>query len=492
MKSSLIAGLFTSFAGVIVACGATVQSEPQPDPPVADAGPAPDANADAPTKPSSCSAPLVDPKCATQTPAPTTPAAVETFVKDNAIPLRCDGGGNEAVWDLRPLVDLYGDQKIFMIGEVHGSNEIGIVSSLVFEELAAKKLVNVVAFELPMDLEPALQRYVDTGKDPMAEQMIRSMATNMFGAILPKSARALAAKGVALRVGAVDIPYDPATPVAAIQEVAAKLTTQKDVVLATLPTNATPGNPADVQAANAYFDHITSKKTEICAELSEADCDRLVAMTHALWCVVLSDDRGGSEQWFARREQVIYYNMHAKMTAETDRMFLHMGAAHTNKLSFSAGSRMAKEWPLTKGRVFSVAPAYGDGSVIWYGGDMDLPGEPESIVSALGADAQPFFMSTTRPSATCQANPIQDEPEQTVGVGGTRGEVYDGYIHYGKLTSERRPGDTKLSRAGASPSDGARAASSLDATSARILAFRATIERREREALTARGVGARR
>lgn len=483
MRPSLVAFLFASLAGVIAACSSADAQAPIDPPAVADAGPAGDAapavDSGSTARPTACSEPLVDPKCSSTTPAPTSEAEVSKFVKDNGVPLRC-GSGKDVVWDLRPLVQLYGDQKMFMVGEVHGSNEIGIMSSLLLEELATKKLVNVLAYELPMDFEAPLQNYVETGKDALAEHFVNRGARNMFGAILTKTARDLFTKGIKLKVGAVDIPTSPEIAEQAIREVAAKLTTQKDTVLATLPSVQGEPTTADFANANAYFDLVTGKKTEICAELSAADCDRLVAMTHALWASTLQYDEvtGQGQQWFARREEVIYYNMHAKMPAATDRMFLHMGAHHTNKHVGSAGSRMAKEWPGTKGQVFSIAPAYGDGSVIFYGQDMDLPGEPQSLVAPLTqVPPHPVFVSVTRPSAACVQNPLEDETDGSLGEG-TLGQLYDGYIHYGKLTSERRPTDATISR-------------DDDVLGKSLAAFRARVERRERAAFAAGGLGKR-
>lgn len=453
MRITPIAGLLASFAGATFACSGSTQVEDRKDPsvvvqtPPIDAGTEMDA-ADAAPSFLACGAALVDPTCATTMPAPTTDAAIGVFLKTSAVPLRCDASGGTAHWDLRPLVQLYGAQKMFMMGEVHGTNEIGIVSSLVFERLASQKLVNIVAFELPMDFEGPLQQYVDTGHDATAEKVLKAYAKNMFGPILTNTARSLVEKGLKLRIGAVDIPYDPQAAVAEIQDVATKLTspTQKENVLAMLPAfTSTPPSATDIKNANTYFDHIIAEKAAICAELSAAECDRLVAMTHALWASTLYDEHGDDTLWFARREEVLYYNLHTKIAGPNDRMYLHMGAFHTNKFSASAGSRMAKEYALTKGHVVSVAPAYDDGSVIWYGKDMDLAGAPLTITTALSqAPAEPLFVSTTRPSATCETNPLDGEPDDSVG-GGTRGELYDGYIHYGKLTSEKRPGDTALS-----------------------------------------------
>lgn len=481
MKRTIV-GLLATLSVTAFACGAKIEIQANTQPP-AQVGTEPpvvtaDAGSDAPVTQPSCGGLLPDPSCSTLKDAPTAQAAINAFVKENAIPIRCSAPGGKSAWDLRPLVDLYGTQKIFAIGEVHGTNEIGIVSSLAFDELASKKLVNVVAFEMPMDFEAPLQRYVDTGSDPQADQLIKYFAKNMFGSILTRSARDQVVKGNKITVGAVDIPQDPQFAVRAIQDVATKLTTQQATVLSTLPTGvAEPPSQTDIANVKTYFDLIIAKKTEICAELSANECDRLVAMTHALWASTLAYDESESQSqlWFSRREEVIYFNMKSKVATASDRMFLHMGAFHTNKHLASAGSRMANEYALTKGQVFSVAPAYGDGSVIWYGQDMDLPGEPATITGALtDKPTQTFFVSTTRPSAACVANPFGEESEETVGVGGSRADLYDGYIHYGTLTSERRPTEATLSRE--MTAKGLREMAGLEA-------FRARIARNERSAL---------
>jgi hypothetical protein len=502
MKTRLTTPLLTAFASFAVAACGAIAPLPDPDPSAAapppdteTTTPAPPVTPGKPPKPASCGTGLVVPQCASLAPAPATSAAITAFVKDDAIPLRC-GDPTNARWDLRSLVDAYGSQKIFAVGEVHGTNEIGIVSSLLFEELASKDLVDVLAFEMPMDLEPVFQHYVDGVKDAEAERMISYFAPNMFGSILTKTARDLVAKGKKIKIAAVDIPYGTEIAVDAIRAVAAKLTSQaqKDSVLATLPTVATDTpTPDELARVNAYFDHIAEKKAEICAELTADDCDRLDAMTHALWATATTYDQGDSQEWFRRREVAIYYNMRSKMAAPTNRMFLHMGAFHTNKHTASAGSRMANEYPLTKGQVFSVAPAYGDGSVIWYGEDMDLPGDPATILDALTQKpAHPFFVSTTRPSATCVGNPLGDEMESQVGAGGTRAQLYDGYIHYGQLTSEKHPTNATLTRDDDATSGGGGASGGI---AQKLSAFRARSHAREAQgagSVAKRGPAARR
>jgi hypothetical protein len=407
-------------------------------------------------------------------------------VKDAAIPLRCGGGDTPPLWDVHPLVDLYGSQKIFMMGEVHGTNEIGIMSSVLLEQLAMAKQVNVLAFELPMDLGEPLQRWVATGDDPEAEALLDQLAPNMFGSILTRTARDLVKRGIPIRVAAVDYPYRADIPVAAIQQVATKLTTQANSVLGTLPTSTNePPSPEDKTKATAYFDHILASKDAICAELTAPDCERLVAMTHALWVATFLGDSDDKELWFARREEVIYYNLKSAMASPADRMFLHMGAAHTNKYEFSAGSRMAHEFAPTKDKVFSVAPGYGDGSVIWYGAERDLPGDPMTLNTALThAPENPVFVSTTRPSSKCETNPFGLEPENRT-VSGGRAETYDGYIHYGKLTSERTPSATTFER-DVAKSATSKGAGALHPGVDRFLERRAQVEAQEQAALRAR------
>ena len=181
---------------------------------------------------------------------------------------------------------------------------------------------------------------------------------------------------------------------------------------------------------------------------------------------------------------MIFYNLKSLVTKPTDRMFLHMGAAHTNKYEFSGGSRMTHEYTLTKDKVFSVAPAYGTGSVIWYGDDMDLPGDPATLTDALSdAPKNPFFVSTTRPNAACQKNPFGLESEGGVGVGGTRADLYDGYIHYGRLTSEKRPKDATISRDIAIANDGKAGGAGISMVKlGRMLEFRERIRAKERAA----------
>lgn len=491
MKSASFATLGIPLVSLLVAIGSasacTVTVEPSQsavsdaavDAPVVNT----DAASDASTTPETCPAPPAIPACEKTTPAPKAKADIASFIQASAVPIRCSAAANDKLWDLRHLVTLYGAQKMFMVGEVHGSNEIGIVSSRLLEELGSKKLVNVLGYEFPMDAEESFQNYIDTGSDPFVDEYIGQMPPNMFAAILTETAKGLKKRGLPIRLAAVDIPYQPDYPVSELAKIGNKLTTQKNLVLGTLPSPNNPPTVTDFQQVNTYFDSVMAKKTEVCAELSAADCDRFFAYLHALWAATMAYDENEaqSELWFARREEVIYYNMHDKMRDPADRMFLHMGAFHTNKHAMSAGSRMAHEYALTKGQVFSVGPAYGDGSVIHYGQDQKIPGEPRTVMNALThTPPHPLFVPLNQPSDTCVQNPLGLEADEGVAGEALRGELYDGYLHYGKLTSEAHPKDATLS----SKSGGPNAAS----VSPRVLAlqsFRERVERREERALEA-------
>jgi hypothetical protein len=88
-----------------------------------------------------------------------------------------------------------------------------------------------------------------------------------------------------------------------------------------------------------------------------------------------------------------------------------------------------------------------------------------------------MFVSNVRPSAACEDNPLGEELEDSVGVGGTRAQLYDGYIHYGVLTSEKRPTEATLSRGDATSGTGGFGSGSELA--ANLETFRARIAARE-------------
>jgi len=361
------------------------------------------------------------------------------------------------------------------VGEVHGTNEIGLVSARILEELAMQGLVNVVAMELPMDFESHFQTWVETGNESTAELLLGQFAPNFFGTLLPKKAREL--RDVRpLRLGFVDAPYGTDLPIAAIQALAEGLTSQRAAVLDTLPAPLPwTDQPSTeyISAAQAYDAQIHTNLSAICAELDEASCDRLDVMTTAIWVAVsLWDNATNMDTWFERREQVIYYNLR-QMLAPTDaRMHLHMGAFHTNKYATSAGSRIAREFPATLDRVFSVAASYGGESVIWYGQEVPLDAYPMVVDEPLlDASSDPYFMSTSRPSVACVGNPLSGLPEDV--AGGTMAETYDGYLHFRRLTPETRPEDAQLEKRSVSPA-------------ARFAIVRDRILQRERTALAHR------
>jgi hypothetical protein len=69
------------------------------------------------------------------------------------------------------------------------------------------------------------------------------------------------------------------------------------------------------------------------------------------------------------------------------------------------------------------------------------------LTEAVGdAPGDPLLVSTSRPGKTCEQNPLGQEQEDRVIGQGQREDVFDAYLHYGVLTSERRPDQTTLSR----------------------------------------------
>lgn len=483
-RNTLLVATMLLWAAVPFGCSSATQ-ETEPSSPTSqptDDESGEDAPAEASTKDGAvtraCTDPLPAIECSTTSSPPTAIDSIDAFLKENAVALRCASGSKTMAWNLQPLIDLYGDNKMFMLGEVHGTNEIGILSAKILTSLAEKNLVNTFGMELPMDYEELIQTYVDTGS-PSEDTVFDGFAENFFGRILPKAARALKQRGVPLTVACVDYPQDPNVPIAAIQEVAKKLAAQKTTVLSTLPAEISyPPTANELTQVDDYYTLLVGKKSNVCAELSADDCEHLYVMLNALWVSAKAGEpEGDSDEWFARRETVIYFNMRQKMGA-SDRMYLHMGSFHTNKFDSSAGSLMAREYPLTKNKVFSVAPAYGNKSVIWYGEEEVLDAEPLSISRALSdSPPSPLFVSTTRPNAECQGNPLGVELETDVtDSAGKRAEMYDGYIHYGVLTAETDPSKAKIEL---------RSASSEHALNSPLAAYRAAVAAREQAVLGA-------
>ena len=387
--------------------------------------------------PATCYTVPVTPTCMNTSPAPTSSTAINAFIQGAAIPLRC--GASPQQWDIRALVELFADNRMFAMGEVHGSNEIGITSSHILDGLVNAGVINVVGVELPMDLQDTFAAWVDQG-DPFGDQIIESFALNMFGRILPEHVKVLRAAGHDVTIALLDSPYGSDVPTARIRALGASLTQNRAAVLDALPTPFSMWEQAtqqDFDNAQTYLNGIEANLQAICAELDAVQCDELHAMARAIW-VAAGLGLVDQDAWFAMREEVIYFNMQDFMRAQTDRMYLHMGAFHTNRYSESAGSRMARENPATLGRFFSVGPAYGTGSAIYYSGVQQLPRSPDGVAPALDAiGADPVFISSILPNAECTDTPIATMVEDVSLA--PAAETLDGYVHIRRLTPETQP-----------------------------------------------------
>lgn len=384
--------------------------------------------------------------CGNLAPAPTSSAAINSFIQQNAYPLKCDKGT-----DLSAISQLFGkDNQVFMMGEVHGTNEIGIMSEALFEYLVKNNGVNTLAFEGPMDFQESFQNYVETGiKDTTFRQFSYYFAENMFINILTEKARELHSQGYPIQIALVDFSYGTETPIKKIKEVAQKLSTYKNMVLTNIPDEKGPFDEPNETYANqtiAYTDTILDKINDICSELNDADCDKLTNMTHALWvAVAIIDMYNVYDEWFARREFVIYYNLRSYIKDASSKTYMHMGAFHTNKWDSSAGSRLAQEYEVTRNKVISLTAAWGDGSEIFYQYEMEIPAEPEVINDALKTEPNgPYFISSTLAGIECTENPLSDMILDKSEFYGTMSQLYDGAIYFRQLTPESRPDDSTL------------------------------------------------
>ncbi len=408
-------------------------------------------------------------ECTSLREAPTESHEISNFIQDVALALR--SGDKEMNWNFQPLIEAFGSHKVFMFGEAHGSNEFGIVSARLLESLVKSQRINVIALEAPMDYAKEMQHYVDTGEgDPAKFYMefrIGEIPQNSFWVILPRMARQLTLQGFRLRIHPTDNPFRTEPALKEIKSLAAQMTPAHSAFLLGIlppPTTATSATPEDGKKADDFYNQVHAQKAQLCADLIQTQCDRLLAQTSAIWVSTKSMlVRGLDAEWVRRREELTYANVRALMTKPEDRLYMHVGAFHTNKLPRTIrglktiSGMLENDFPLTRGQVFTLAPAFGAGSVSATNWSTFPPkdftwksGMPTPIVKALSeTPSHPLFISAVQPSSECQTNPLKTMIDKiTAKEFATEekplGEMYDGFIHFGRLTSDRRPGDTKL------------------------------------------------
>lgn len=387
------------------------------------------------------------PVCEDVSPAPTDSDEIRPFVEDSAIPLRCMDG-EEQVWDFDIFLDELDEETVFMMGEVHGSVEIGDASADLLDFLVQQGRVDVVAIEIAMDTTDAMNEYVTTGSgDLVSYYGLDSWPLHLMWRVLPERARALHESGTTLVMVGVDTPWRLAWVNEQIEAIAAGLSTEPASLLTdTLPAPMEYGSmipDSYVGEAETYRDHVLANEATICAELTDGQCERTMFLARSLWLgafgssmLMYTSPPSVVDDWFARREQLIFYNYRTALATGEDHVYAHMGAAHTAKAPGNVAYMLENDHTPTAGLVYSTTPAYGPGSRILYGGwPMSLDPEPLIVSDVLAtADVDSYFLATFHPGVGCVGNPFEDDP--VASVSGTYGQAYDAMFWFRLLTPD--------------------------------------------------------
>lgn len=398
--------------------------------------------------------------CSETSPAPSGDAAIQAFVSENAFPLRC-GPGADAPLDLGVLQNAYLDMRVFIFGEMHGSNEVGPLSAELFEALVLRGGVDTLVLEIGMDVTAALEEYVRTGDDsagtPIAEAGFAMYSDKMFRRALPARAHALYERGVRVQVFGVDAPQRLAWVNEQLVAAAASLGSDeaRALLLDTLPAAREMNSyglfgieTAYVDAARAYHQHVVDNLEAICVGVDEAACTHIERLAFALYigAVINSQDfmmaaMSGetTPEMMAvmrERETLIRYNFEQALARPDARVYAHMGAAHAAKGGWNVAAALQEEFAPTAGRVITTGTSYGPGSRIFYGiMTQDVPPEPAVVAAALAdSPIENFFVPTAYPGRGCVLNPFLmmaiPELESSYGV------AWDGLVYYRQLTPD--------------------------------------------------------
>lgn len=391
------------------------------------------------------------PECTDVSPAPATTEEIHEFVDVNAIPLRCSEDGIER-WEFDILFDEFEDMSVFMMGEIHGSVEIGKASADLFEAMAGKGIVNVMSMEIAMDVTEAMNEYITRGAGDLVDVYgFSEWPRNVFWRTLVERARDMHLAGTTLPAYGVDTPWRLAWVNEQIEAMAAGLGDEaRGLMLDTLPAPVEFGEWVEspyVNETEAYHQHIVNHSGTICAELIDADCERLQYLALALYLGAFINSMefytsppDVMEAWFARREDLVFYNYRMFIQSGEERVYTHMGAAHTAKMDGQVAYWLDMDHPATADGVYTVAPAYGPGSKIMYGAWVfDLDPEPQiasDILWKLPIDN--YFLATHHPGTGCIGNPFVRV--EVTELGGFYGASYDSLFWYRLLTPDRSGG----------------------------------------------------
>ncbi len=398
--------------------------------------------------------------CDTVGPMPTDAASIAQWVGDNAIPLLCTDAQGEH-WDFDIFASEFEGMGLFILGEVHGSKEIGTTSADLFEALVHGAGVNVAALEMGMDTTAALNEYILTGNEAVLDDGLfwGQYQDVMFRKTIPRRARKIYEEtGIQVRVVGIDTPQRLAWVNEQITEKAAGLGAQaKGLLLDVLPAAMEPPygswgmglDTAYVNLSKNYHKHVLENQDVICAELDPDACEDIEFLAWALYIGALfnsSDFQAAMMgqgnpmdmmMWMNERESLIDYNFRRAAPDASTVMYSHMGSAHAAKGGWNVAALLDEGYAPLQGRVYSVAPAYGAGSEIFYGiQTQNVPAEPASLAGTLSQlPVENYFVSTNQPGVDCSANPFADDVPQQ--IGGTYGASYDAFFWYRLLTPEQ-------------------------------------------------------
>lgn len=393
------------------------------------------------------------PTCASVQPAPLDADEKASFVRLNAIPLDCIEAGTKAR-DFSILESDFEGKSVFMFGEVHGSKELAGLSADIFEFFVRQGLVNALAIEYAMDATDAMNEYLASGGGPLVSKYrLTQYSPNEFSRALMERARLLREDGFEVQSFAVDFPFDLVSVSDSIRHLAEALPpATKAVIVDPLPTPPAGVPPmvaeAFVEEAETYYQHILTNSDVVCPEMGAEDCAHLETLALSLWIGSFANSNlpatSSDAEFLAfleAREDLIYENYRSHIRDGNDRVYAHMGLAHTEKGSsgygFSTcGGRLAHDYPLTEGRVFSTRPDVGPGSKISYWGQIEnVPSEYPIIAQGLSdALLDVYDVSTHAPGIGCIENPISSlkvSPSYQ-----PTGDAYDAIIYVKLLTPD--------------------------------------------------------
>ncbi len=394
-------------------------------------------------------------ECDNTTPAPAESSAVKQFVADNIISLRCEEG-EEDEWDFRILLDQFEGYRIFMMGEIHGSNEIGIASAALFETMVLHSGVEVLALEIGMDTNDALNEYIETASPSAAKEIGFDMyGDNMFRRVLVEKGHELYQQGIEVIAVGVDAPQRLAWVNEQLEALAVGLSVEaQGIILDTLPEaleivdyGMMGIDKAYVNKAKAYHLTVVSNLDIVCADVDDDECDRIEFLAYALYigAVVNSQDfmmgaMGGLPEaqlmeLMAKREVLIHYNFE-KALELGDKVYSHMGSAHTAKGGWNVAEMLNATGAAAEGEVYTTTPAFGPGSKIFYGFmAQNIPAEPK-VMSDVVKDMpmKNYFMSAALPGVDCDDNPFLHMPALMFDA--DYGVAWDAFFWYRKLTPD--------------------------------------------------------